>query len=102
MAEQVFEKHVLVCTEEKGPGIPSCAAAGGKALLRQLQSECSRAGLDGRVLVTGGRQGNVALASTEVFDPVANSFSPGIALPHSHSRSKAQTGLRPALDRVSL
>ncbi len=52
MAEQVFEKHVLVCTQEKGPGIPSCAAAGAKALLARIQSECGKAGLDERVLVT--------------------------------------------------
>ncbi len=32
---------------------------------------------DGRVLVTGGTTGNIAIASAEIYDPTSNSWTPG-------------------------
>ncbi len=50
---QPFEKHVLVCTQEKPDGAPCCADRGGKALLEATRAEVAAAGLATEVLVTG-------------------------------------------------
>ena len=51
MSHTPYEKHVFVCTQQKPDGIPSCAAAGGEALLEKLRADVAEAGLLGRVHV---------------------------------------------------
>ena len=45
-----FERHVLVCTQEKPEKAPQCAAEGGR-ILDLLRAEAAKAGLHDRVLV---------------------------------------------------
>lgn len=60
-------------------------SAGQWQALAPLKAARSRFGIvrlpDGRVLVAGGRGAAGVLASTEIYDPVADAWSPGPALP---------------------
>jgi 3-hydroxy-5-methyl-1-naphthoate 3-O-methyltransferase len=48
-----FKHHILVCTQDKSDGLPSCVACGGKALLEAFRARLQTAGLGEQVLLTG-------------------------------------------------
>ncbi len=47
-----FRYHVFICTQQKPPGVPGCAANGSEKVLDALRAELKATGLDDEVQVT--------------------------------------------------
>src|SRR5438093_484455 len=65
---------------QTGAGPWRCSAAVGR--VREAPRRRAVAPKPGRVLVAGGRANDVLLDSTEIFDPLSNSFSYGPKMNH--------------------
>ena len=48
-----FKHHILVCTQDKPDGVPSCVSCGAKGLLEAFRARLQAAGLGEQVLLTG-------------------------------------------------
>ena len=67
-----FRYHVVVCTQQKPENLPSCAAAGGAAVLEALREELGRQNLENDVIVsTTGCRGACNRGPVMIVYPVA-------------------------------
>ena len=62
-----------------------------RASMPTARAEFAAAALGGKIYVAGGNSGTTALATVDVYDPVADTWSPGTPMPQALYRIQAAT-----------